>query len=203
MNKTNSIKTWIQSWWTGSVSIPYIFLAATTSGFIQVACSRVQPRKVTIEKKDKINEYKKGKDKRKSVPVSPALYHGIFMLKSNVDTSIELDTIMCANWLIDWLLKVQQAIFQSYSGWEKFVNKKSERGDSGMGQHGQRLNTGTCFSVSSDDKLVLFLFPGIPTGDPAIVAFYDKRIYKKLRLKELSLSDPLYHGKKQHRNMTK
>jgi hypothetical protein len=40
-----------------------------------------------------------------------------------------------------------------------------------------------------DDKLVLFLFPGIPTGDPAIVAFYDKRIYKKLRLKELSLSD--------------
>ena len=49
-----------------------------------------------------------------------------------------------------------------------------------MGQHGQRLNTGTCFSVSSDDKLVLFLFPRIPTGDPAIVAFYDKRIYKKL-----------------------
>jgi hypothetical protein len=43
-----------------------------------------------------------------------------------------------------------------------------------MGQHGQRLNTGTCFSVSSDDKLALFLFPGIPTGDPAIVAFYDK-----------------------------
>jgi hypothetical protein len=26
----------------------------TTSGFIQVACSRVQPRKVTIEKKDEI-----------------------------------------------------------------------------------------------------------------------------------------------------
>jgi hypothetical protein len=39
----------------------------------------------------------------------------------------------------------------------KFANKKSERGDSGMGQHG--FNTGTCFSVSSDDKLVLFLFP--------------------------------------------
>ena len=73
-----------------------------------------------------------------------------------------------------------------------------------MGQHRQRLNTGTCFSVSSDDKLVLFLFPVIPTGGPAIVAFYDKRIYKKLRLKELSLlSDFLYHGKKQHRNMTK
>jgi hypothetical protein len=28
---------------------------------------------------------KKRKDKKKSVPVSPALYHGIFMLKSNVD----------------------------------------------------------------------------------------------------------------------
>jgi hypothetical protein len=38
------------------------------------------------------------------------------------------------------------------------------------------LKTGTCFSVSSDDKLVLFVFPGIPTGDPALVAFYDKRI---------------------------
>jgi hypothetical protein len=25
MNNTDSIKTWIQSWWTGSVSIPYIF----------------------------------------------------------------------------------------------------------------------------------------------------------------------------------
>jgi hypothetical protein len=60
-------------------------------------------RKVTIEKKDEINEYKKKKykkkvkDKKKSVPVSPALYRGIFMLKSNVDTSIELDTIMCAD----------------------------------------------------------------------------------------------------------
>jgi hypothetical protein len=40
---------------------------------------------------------KKVKDKMKSVPVSPALYHGIFMLKGNVDTSIELDTIMCAD----------------------------------------------------------------------------------------------------------
>jgi hypothetical protein len=37
------------------------------------------------------------KDKKKSVPVSLALYHGIFMLKSNVDTSIELDAIMCNN----------------------------------------------------------------------------------------------------------
>ena len=60
--------------------------------------------KVTIEKKNEINEYKKkeiqkkkGKDKKKSVPVPPPPCHGIFMLKSNVDTSIELDTIMCAN----------------------------------------------------------------------------------------------------------
>ena len=68
---------------------------------------------------------------------------------------------------------------------------------------GNGLTRELCFFVSSDDKLVLFLLPGIQTGDPAIVTFYDKRIYKKLRLKELSLSDPLYHGKKQHRNMTK
>jgi hypothetical protein len=54
-----------------------------------------------------------------------------------------------------------------------FVSKKSERGNSGIGQHGQRFNTGTCFSVSSDVKLVLFLFPGIPMGDPAMVTFYD------------------------------
>jgi hypothetical protein len=59
------------------------------------------------------------------------------------------------------------------------------------------------YTINWFDKLVLFLFPGIPTGDPAIVAFYDKRIYKQLRLKELSLSDPLYHGRKQHRNMAK
>ena len=79
---------------------PVYFLVATTSGFTQVACSRVQPRKVTIEKKDIINEYKKKeKTKRRAygLPVSPALYHGIVMLKSNVDTSIELDTIICAN----------------------------------------------------------------------------------------------------------
>jgi hypothetical protein len=48
--------------------------------------------------KTKKKKYKKKeKDKKKSVPVSPALDHGIFMFKSNVDTSIELDTIMCAN----------------------------------------------------------------------------------------------------------
>ena len=40
---------------------------------------------------------------------------------------------------------------------------------------GNDLTRKHVFSVSSDDKLVLFLFPGIPTGDPAIVAFYDKR----------------------------
>ena len=52
-----------------------------------------------------------------------------------------------------------------------------------MVQHVQRLITRKlAFSVSSDDKLVLFLFPGIPTGDPAIVAFYDKRIYKKVTI---------------------
>jgi hypothetical protein len=37
------------------------------------------------------------KEKPKGERLSPALYHGIFMLKSNVDTPIELDTIMCAN----------------------------------------------------------------------------------------------------------
>jgi hypothetical protein len=43
-----------------------------TSGFIQVACSRVQPRKVTIEKKDKINEYKKReKTKRRAYQCPP------------------------------------------------------------------------------------------------------------------------------------
>jgi hypothetical protein len=41
------------------IKYPVYFLVATTSGFIQVACSQVQPRKVTIEKKDEINEYKK------------------------------------------------------------------------------------------------------------------------------------------------
>jgi hypothetical protein len=80
-----------------------MFLVATTSGFIQVACSRVQPRKVTIEKKDEINQYtkkeiqkkrKRQKEERTSVPRS---FSWNFMLKSNVDTSIELDTIMCAN----------------------------------------------------------------------------------------------------------
>jgi hypothetical protein len=39
--------------------------------------------------------------------VSPNLYHGIFMLKSNVDTSIELDTIMYTKnkkvWTLGWI----------------------------------------------------------------------------------------------------
>ena len=48
------------------------FLVATTSGFIQVACSRVQPRTVTIEKKDEINEYKKKeKTKRRAYQCPP------------------------------------------------------------------------------------------------------------------------------------
>jgi hypothetical protein len=77
---------WTFLWWlNGSVSGPILhkhpayFFVATTLGFIQVACSRVQPRKVTIEKKDEINEYKKkeiqkkGKDKKKSVFQCPPL----------------------------------------------------------------------------------------------------------------------------------
>jgi hypothetical protein len=83
--------------------------------------------------------WKIGKDKMKSVPVSPALYHGIFMLRSNVDTSIELDTIMCANWLTIGLIRcvyttTQQAVFPLYSDrkqctyiiiitWISYVNK--------------------------------------------------------------------------------
>jgi hypothetical protein len=51
---------------------PVYFLVATTSGFIQVACSRVQPRKVTIKKKDEINEYtKKEKTKRRAYQCPP------------------------------------------------------------------------------------------------------------------------------------
>ena len=42
--------------------------------------------------KKKIQKKEKPKGERTS-----ALYHGIFMLKSNVDTPIELDAIMCAN----------------------------------------------------------------------------------------------------------
>jgi hypothetical protein len=51
----------------------YYFLVATTSGFIQVACSRVQPRKVTIEKKDEINEYTKKRKRQKEERVSDVL----------------------------------------------------------------------------------------------------------------------------------
>jgi hypothetical protein len=46
----------------------------------------------------------------------------------------------------------------------------------------QKIRKRGLWDGSSDDKLVLFLFPGIPTGDPAIVAFYDKRIYKKVTI---------------------
>ena len=63
-----------------------------------------------------------------------------------------------------------------------------------MGQHGQRLVTRelvflslptTSWSYSYSPgfrRVTLFLFPGIPTGDPAIVAFYDKRIYKNVTI---------------------
>jgi hypothetical protein len=49
-----------------------------------------------------MNTHKKEIQKKKEKPKGertsvPALYHGIFMLKSNVNTPIELDTIMCAN----------------------------------------------------------------------------------------------------------
>ena len=43
----------------GSVNILYIFQQRLLQAL--VACSRIQPRKVTIEKKDEINEYKKKK----------------------------------------------------------------------------------------------------------------------------------------------
>jgi hypothetical protein len=43
--------------------------------------------------------------------------------------------------------------------------------------------------------LVLFLFPGIPTGDPAIVAFYDKRIYKKVTIEVIVPKWPLISRK--------
>jgi hypothetical protein len=100
---------------------------------------------------------------------------------------------------INWFKKVQNINYRSHAAQPTFNCHK--RGGGGVSWHSCLFCH--CFSVSSDDKLVLFSFPGIPTGDPAIVAFYDKRIYKKVRLKELSLSDPLYHGKKQHWNMTK
>ena len=45
------------------------------------------------KKKEIQKKRKRQKEERTSVP----LYHGIFMLKSNVDTPVELDTIMCAN----------------------------------------------------------------------------------------------------------
>jgi hypothetical protein len=63
------------------------------------------------------------KDKKKSVPVFPALYHGIFMLKSNVDTSIELDTIKCANILTlpvhhDWIQVFMESVLFIYMFFE-------------------------------------------------------------------------------------
>jgi hypothetical protein len=43
--------------------------------------------------------------------------------------------------------------------------------------------------------LVLFLFHRIPTGDPAIVAFYDKRIYKKVTIEVIVPKWPLISRK--------
>ena len=56
-------------------------------------------------------------------------------------------------------------------------------------------NTGNCSSVSSDDKLILFFFHGIPTGDPAIVSFYDKHIYKKVTIEVIVPKWPLISRK--------
>ena len=54
-----------------------------------------------------MNTKKKEKTKRRAYQCPPALYHGKFMLKSNVDTSIELDTIMCTKnkkvWTLGWV----------------------------------------------------------------------------------------------------
>jgi hypothetical protein len=103
-------------------------------------------------------------------------------------------------WAIHFYTPVK---IRAYYGIPLFVRPSTPRTVSLVPPFTDRSRRDLVFSVSFDDNLILFLFPGIPTGDPAIVAFYDKRIYKKLRLKELPLSDPLYHGKKQHRNMTK
>ena len=51
-----------------------------------------------------------------------------------------------------------------------------------------------CLFLPSD-KLVLFLFPGIPTGDPAMVAFYDKRIYKTVTIEVIVPKWPLISRK--------
>jgi hypothetical protein len=48
-------------------------------------------------KKKEIQKKRKRQKGERTSAQSPPPYHGIFMLKSNVDTSIELDTIMCAN----------------------------------------------------------------------------------------------------------
>ena len=48
-------------------------------------------------KKKEIQKRKRKRQKEEHIISAPPPYHAIFMLKSNVDTSIELDTIMCAN----------------------------------------------------------------------------------------------------------
>ena len=55
-----------------------------------------------------------------------------------------------------------------------------------MGQHGQRLITRELVFLSlpttSCPRSYFYSPGGIQTGDPAIVAFYDKRIYKKVTI---------------------
>ena len=91
--------------------------------------------------------------------------------------------------LIDCLRSSKQ-YFSHIQDEKSLYTKIQKEGTLGWVNMGNDLTRELVFLVSSDDKLVLLLFPGIPTGDPAIVAFYNKRIYKKLRLKELSLSGP-------------
>jgi hypothetical protein len=81
-----------------NIEISLIYNSTCPPGFKEISVNES-----VLKKKDEINEYtkkkkyKKRKSQKESVPVYPALYHGIFMLKSNVDTPIELNAIMCAN----------------------------------------------------------------------------------------------------------
>ena len=43
--------------------------------------------------------------------------------------------------MIDWLLNVQRAVFQPYSGRKQVYKQKNQKESPGMGQHGQRLLT--------------------------------------------------------------
>jgi hypothetical protein len=156
-----------------------------------------------------------------------------YLLKSNVDTSIELDTIKCANWLIDWLIAIVTfyiyalVVEGDYSSVTRWNHGNINRTNLSLEETEKQVpvlsrcpcwpipesslsdfllttfshpkyywNIACCTLInqSINHKLVLFLFPGIPTGDPATVAFYNKRIYKKL---------PLISWKETASNMTK